>query len=136
MSISDLWSERKDEPKFEYNQDKSWVGFDLDGSIAEYYEYDPNDPTPGKPIEKTISLLKSYLDSGIDCRIFTARADFPEDFDILRDWFERAGLPRDLVITNVKDVYCKMIFDDRAIQVERNTGNLLGDPNTIEEIFE
>jgi len=45
---------------------------------------------------------------------------------IIRDWLKDNGLP-ELEITNVKDYYMHRIYDDRCIQVEKNTGRLITD---------
>ena len=47
---------------------KPWVGFDLDGTLAEYTEW--KGPTHiGKPIPKMVDLAKRYEKEGIGIKI-------------------------------------------------------------------
>jgi hypothetical protein len=53
-----------------------WIGFDLDGTLAEYGEW--QGPTHiGKPIPSMIVRVKNYLDNGYEVRIMTARCVDP-----------------------------------------------------------
>lgn len=49
-----------------------WIGFDLDGTIAHYEDFE-GAGIIGKPIQNTIAIMRRYLESGIECRILTAR---------------------------------------------------------------
>lgn len=83
-----------------------------------------------------VELVKKWILEGKDVRIFTARMDrtHPRVVGLLKirdvkrpiqEWcLEHLG--RILPITNKKDYWCEAIYDDRAIQVERDTGRLVG----------
>lgn len=101
-----------------------WIGVDLDGTLAR--QKDPSTPTlaadePGEPIPEMLARVKDWLDKDIEVRIFTARACDLKGVMAVRKWLIRQGLG-DLVITNVKDMNMVALWDDKAIQVERNTG--------------
>jgi hypothetical protein len=74
-----------------------------------------------------LDLVKKMINNGIRVKIFTARAQDPDQLPIVRSWLKQNGLP-ELEITNVKDYYMQRLYDDRCIQVEKNTGRLIVDP--------
>jgi hypothetical protein len=121
--------------EFTPNQQKEYISFDLDGTLAEYHGFDPKNPNPGKPIPKMMDVLRKHLENGDRVKIFTARATDPKSIPYIKQWLKNNNLP-DLEITNVKDVWCKMMYDDRAVQVRKNSGEILGDPSIISEIFQ
>ncbi len=100
-----------------------WTGVDLDGTLA-YYDSMSSIERVGEPIPKMMKLVKRMIANGIRVKIFTARATDPEQIPIIEKWFKKHGLPK-LEITNVKDYYMQRLYDDRCIQVERNTGSLI-----------
>jgi len=102
-----------------------WTGVDLDGTLAFYDRFSPGDHI-GEPVPAMLDLVKKMIAGGIRVKIFTARAQDPDQLPIIRRWLRENGLP-DLEITNVKDYYTQRIYDDRCIQVERNTGRLIAD---------
>jgi NTP pyrophosphatase (non-canonical NTP hydrolase) len=117
----------------------AWIGVDLDGTLAHYDGWGSYDEI-GEPLEPMLTRVKEFLAAGEEVRIFTARASY--DVDVCRttgvrftradmtraiqDWCERVGLPR-LRVTNVKDIYMKELWDDRAVQMIPNTGKTLSD---------
>ncbi len=102
-----------------------WTGVDLDGTLAFYDRFSPGDKI-GEPVPAMMALVKKMIAGGIRVKIFTARAQDPDQLPIIRRWLRENGLP-ELEITNVKDYYTQRIYDDRCIQVERNTGRLIAD---------
>ena len=100
-----------------------WTGVDLDGTLAYYDRKSPFDEI-GDPIPDMLTLVKELINNGIRVKIFTARAQDPEQKPIIRDWLKANGLP-ELEITNIKDYNMQWLLDDRCIQVERNTGRLI-----------
>jgi len=110
-----------------------WKGIDFDGCVA---TYDPNQMTDifwiGEPIWEMIDRIKAWIAEGWEIKIFSARATFGiPGIRCVQDWLEDvAGLPR-LDVTNIKDGRCVAIYDDRAVQVEGNTGRLLGEESGI-----
>lgn len=107
-----------------------WIGVDLDGTLAEYTTWQGVTHI-GKPIQPMVDRIKMWLDEGIEVRVFTARMASPgpvllEFRKELDRWLRDAGLPRTLIATNVKDFNMLELYDDRAVQVEMNTGKLIG----------
>ncbi|MBU2628675.1 MAG: hypothetical protein KKE61_08660 [Proteobacteria bacterium] len=104
---------------------KIWTGVDLDGTLA-YYDRLSSSDKIGEPVPAMITLVKKMIHNGIRVKIFTARAQDPDQLPIIRKWLKDNDLP-ELEITNIKDYYTHRIYDDRCIQVERNTGRLIVD---------
>lgn len=100
-----------------------WIGIDLDQTLAFYDEWRGVNHI-GEPIPSVLEMVKGLLASGETVKIFTARATMG-DQAILRvqEWLESVGLPR-LEITAVKDGLMEVCYDDRAIQIVANTGEL------------
>jgi hypothetical protein len=105
---------------------KKWIGVDLDGTLAEYDEFEGPDVI-GKPIPEMLERVKGWLDEGKEVRIMTARVspDTP-DHDIARKAI-RAYLDEhlpgyDVPVTHEKDFLMEELWDDRAVQVKPNTG--------------
>lgn len=129
-----------------------WVGFDLDGTLAEYHGWEGPEAI-GKPIIPMVRQAEVHLAEGREVRIFTARV-YPftivirnlshlPSTDVLKngglDAHERSAylsaraifawsrevFGRELPITCVKDFAMIQLYDDRCIQVETNTGRLI-----------
>ena len=100
-----------------------WTGIDLDGTLA-YYDRMSSYDEVGEPIPAMLDLVKELINNGIRVKIFTARAQDPEQRPIILKWLIDNGLP-ELEITNIKDYNMQWLLDDRCIQVERNTGRLI-----------
>lgn len=111
-----------------------WIGVDLDGTLAEYDTW--KGPTHiGAPIKLMVGRVQRWLDHGYEVRIFTARVSHDGTVNRLND-AQMAGeairqwclvnLGQILVVTNVKDYAMIELWDDRAVQVEENTGIILG----------
>jgi hypothetical protein len=113
----------------EAQPEEPWEGFDLDGTLA-FYDYWRGADNIGPPIPVMVELVKQRLAAGKRIKIFTARASFKEQIPPIRLWLKMAGLPSDLEITNVKDYAMIILYDDRCVTVEKNTGRIL----TIPEI--
>lgn len=97
-----------------------WIGVDLDGTLAEYDGWKGPDHI-GEPVPSMAFRVRKWLADGRDVRIFTARASVPEQVPPVRAWCERHfGVA--LAVTNVKDFAMVELWDDRAVQVEPNTG--------------
>ena len=113
-----------------------WIGCDLDRTLAEYDDF--VSPTHiGKPIERMVKRIQQHLANGDEVRIVTARVWYPEGDEkrkteaaqareAITEWCEKhIGQP--LKITCCKDYSMWLLYDDRAIQVEPNTGLLTTD---------
>lgn len=103
-----------------------WIAVDLDGTLAHYDEWRGVDHV-GVPIMPMLVRVKEWLAHGRDVRIFTARVCEAQGRDRLlarqtiEKWCERY-IGRVLPITNEKDWAMIALWDDRAVQVETNTG--------------
>ena len=102
---------------------KTWIGVDLDGTLAEYDERRGMEHI-GRMVQPMLKRVQGWLQSGLDVRIFTARATDPLLRAFIKPWLREHNLP-DLDITNLKDRYLAQVWDDRAISVEMNTGRIL-----------
>lgn len=128
------------------DRSKGWIGFDLDATLATYDGW-KGVTVIGKPIPKMIERLKRHLAKGDEVRIFTARV-WPLGTEVavhpktreevmrlieakrartaIRRWCKE-HIGRHLDITCVKDPNMKTLYDDRARQVEPNTGKVVGE---------
>ena len=102
-----------------------WTGVDLDGTLALAGEGWPEPDEIGEPIEGMMEWVKRAMSNGNNIKIFTARAGWEESLPHVKAWLKKHGLGN-LEITNVKDMYCDRILDDKAIQVLRNSGLVIG----------
>lgn len=107
---------------------KEWYGVDLDGTLAEYNGW-KGETVIGKPIPKMQKRVMRLLEEGKTVKIFTARADSPEAVKAIKKWLKDNGFGN-LEVTNKKDYGLVEYYDDRAIQVEKNTGRLIGEQDT------
>jgi len=118
-----------------------WIGVDFDGTLAEYHGW--KHPSNGKPIPAMVERVKAWLADDIEVRIFTARVAVTGDYVTaserrdnqafaaemtkeIEDWCEQ-HIGRRLRVTATKDYSCIAIYDDRAVQVRMNTGNIVGE---------
>jgi hypothetical protein len=131
-----------------------WIGVDFDGTLATYDKW-VHESHCGEPIAPMVKLVKKWRAEGRDVRIFTARV-FPVAFAAPTafhgEWaiIPGVGLPSErikgcglaitaiqawckehlgeiLPITCVKDYGMIELYDDRAVQVRANTGELVGE---------
>jgi len=105
-----------------------WIGVDLDGTLAEYDGWKGASHV-GHPIPLMVDRVRTWLSQGYDVRIFTARISNPVDkikaIVAIQTWCEKQFGVR-LEVTNVKDFGMIELWDDRAVQVEKNTGIRMG----------
>lgn len=113
-----------------------WIGFDLDGTLAKYDGWVGNAEI-GEPVKPILDKLLYLLDQGHTVKIFTARVagigvydmslsrNLTEEdvLDPIREWC-RKHIGQELEITNVKDFGMKVLYDDRCVAVEPNTGRV------------
>lgn len=105
-----------------------WIGVDLDGTLAEWHGWKVSGGRIGPPISKMVERVKRWLAEGRDVRIFTARVGSTHDAAEVTlerhkvgNWcLENIGTV--LAITCVKDAHMIELWDDRAVQVIKNTG--------------
>ena len=117
-----------------------WIGVDLDGVLAHFVGVAVWDGGIGAPVPKMVERVKAWVEAGEDVRIFTARVatyDFddggdddarsePEQRKAIQAWC-REHLGYELPITCRKDYGMQILYDDRAVQVVVNTGELVGE---------
>lgn len=107
---------------------QGWIGVDLDGTLAHYDKWRGIEHI-GEPVPAMLERVKVWLAEGREVRIFTARIaeDDPEVFRVVREWcLVHIGHP--LPITCVKDFGMIELWDDRCVQIEKNTGRRLDTP--------
>lgn len=97
-----------------------WIGVDLDGTLAEYDGW-KGPYHIGEPVPAMAFRVRKWLADGRDVRIFTARAGVPEQVPPIQAWCER-HFGTVLPVTATKDFAMTELWDDRAVQVEPNTG--------------
>ncbi len=104
-----------------------WIGVDLDGTLAR--DDTPRGPeTIGPPIPEMVERVLALLYQGYEVRIFTARLSEDPYGTALRHierWCDK-HLGVVLPVTCIKDFGMLLFYDDRAVQVEPNTGKILG----------
>ena len=113
---------------------KAWIGCDLDGTLAKYDGWKGWQHI-GEPVEKMVLKLKSYMERGLTVKIWTARCSkvslarsnitFEQMSKVIQDWTEKVFGKRLEVVTE-KDCDMLFTFDDSVMQVEPNTGNIIG----------
>ena len=101
-----------------------WIGVDLDGTLARNDDHSLDWDEIGIPIEPMIRRVREWLVQGIDVRIMTARVcegDPNNSREYIEQWcIKQFG--QKLPVTNEKDYRMLELWDDRAVQVIRNTG--------------
>lgn len=102
---------------------KKWIAVDLDGTLAKYQG--AMDNAIGEPVLPMLQRVKDWIAAGEDVRLFTARAGDAAQLPHLQNWLNQQGLQQ-MKITNVKDFDMKVLYDDKAIRVERNKGYICG----------
>ena len=106
---------------------EKWIGFDLDGTLAEYNGWNGIEHT-GKPIEGMCNLIKKLHSNGEMVKILTARVaprsdgvDPEKAKKYIEEWCEK-NLGFVPPITHEKDSLMETLYDDRVVQVIPNTG--------------
>ena len=122
---------------------EKWIGVDFDGTLAVYENWMGAQHT-GEPLEPMVSRVRQWIAMGKNVRIITARVFSPENDAIgqreaalatlaIQEWCLK-HLGAVLPVTCVKDYGMEEIWDDRAIQMKRNTGEPVpGSYSTREE---
>lgn len=107
---------------------RGWYAVDLDGTLARYTSWKGYQHI-GEPIPEMVDLVRSWLAKDQEVRIFTARfaghgVDGEDTVTPIEQWCLK-HLGQVLPVTNVKDMQTRKIYDDRAVQVEHNTGRII-----------
>ena len=107
-----------------------WIGVDLDGTLAKSVKSKAAEDI-GVPIHRMVKQVKKWLAQGQDVRIFTARVNpYHRRIEALRarraiEVWSKRHLGQVLPITHEKDWHMILLFDDRARQVEHDTGRVV-----------
>jgi hypothetical protein len=108
------------------------IGVDLDGTLAEYDTW-KGFAHIGKPVPRMVTKVKRALAKGYKVYIFTARASEVESLPYIEDWcLKHLGVV--LPITAVKLYTFDEYWDDRAVGIEKNTGQA-DDPYVSDTIW-
>lgn len=108
-----------------------WIGVDLDGTLAHYKGWTGSNI--GEPIQIMKERVMNWLMQGKEVRIFTERVShfghtddqIIEAVQDIEAWTQQ-HFGRRLKVTAEKDMQMEYLWDDRCIQVQRNTGKILG----------
>lgn len=105
-----------------------WIGVDFDGTLATYTGY--HGPSAlGKPIPKMLNRVKGWISAGKNVKIMTARANpssgnASESISAIKKWC-RQYIGKELDVVYKKDSHMEELWDDKAIHVQKNTGNII-----------
>lgn len=115
-----------------------WIGVDLDGTLARYDGW-KGTAHIGDPIAPMVNLVKKWIAEGMTVKIFTARmhghgmpiigGGVEDALTPIQEWCKK-HIGQVLEVTNVKDFGMISLFDDRAVQVRTNTGEIIYDEQT------
>jgi hypothetical protein len=104
----------------------AWYGVDFDGTLCVY-----GGPREGQPVPAMVERVQRWLRSGKEVRIVTARvasSNPPEDVARERARIESwcaVHIGQALPVTAEKDYGMLELWDDRAVTVKANTGEVL-----------
>jgi SWI/SNF-related matrix-associated actin-dependent regulator 1 of chromatin subfamily A len=103
---------------------ESWIGVDLDGTLAEYHGY-KGPASIGDPIPRMVDRVKEWIGENKNVKIMTARAnpnssDFRASISAIRKWCKQY-IGQELPVVYEKDLHMEELWDDRAIQIKPNT---------------
>ena len=107
-----------------------WIGVDLDGTLAKSVKSQAAEDI-GVPIYRMVKQVKKWLAQGQDVRItarvnpYHGRIEAFRARRAIEAWSKR-HLGQVLRVTHEKDWDMALLFDDRARQVERDTGMVVG----------
>ena len=109
---------------------RGWIGVDLDGTLAKSVKSQATEDI-GVPIHRMVKQVKKWLAEGREVRIFTSRVnpchrrtEATPARRAIEAWSKRY-LGQVLPVTHEKDWDMVLLFDDKARQVERNTGRIV-----------
>jgi len=111
-----------------------WIGVDLDGTLAQYHGW-VDAAHIGPPVPAMLDRVKNWLAAGVTVKIFTARVSSSQPLAqviaarIAIQSYCLVHVGQELEVTAEKDTACTAIWDDRAVQVEKNTGRRIGVKN-------
>ncbi len=112
------------------SEHKGWIGVDLDGTLAQYDTWRGVGHI-GEPVPAMLARVKQWLAEGQEVKIFTARVSpvavhlnggsLADSLKPIMDWC-KLHLGEIIAVTHEKDMAMTQLWDDRAVQVQPNTG--------------
>ncbi|MGE9292675.1 hypothetical protein [Ruficoccus sp. ZRK36] len=109
--------------------ENAWIGVDLDGTLARFKSWKGLRHV-GRPIPMMRMRIQRWLAAGYKVKIVTARASLPESHPPILKWLRKHKIG-ELEITNRVDMDMVELWDDRAVHVRRNTGQLTRSPSVM-----
>lgn len=116
-----------------------WYGFDLDKTLFKFDKF-KGSLDIGAPIDgpgTAMEALKEHLAAGHNVRILTARVSGKNDpyGKIARTIQARLQnyIGQAVPVTSEKDNFMQLLYDDRAVAVEPNTGKIIGGTEHVED---
>ncbi len=100
-----------------------YIGVDLDGTLADDTIW-LGELHIGTPVPLMVARVKAHLACGDEVKIFTARmatGDVEKKKAAIQEWCLK-HIGQVLDVTCIKTYQMTAFYDDRAIQVRRNTG--------------
>lgn len=125
MNVKDIkWKKDKyDSIVVQLATEHKSIAIDLDRTLAYFDGWDGIESI-GKPIKSVVDRALAKEKEGYTIKIFTARAIDKRCIDPIKNWLKFYDLPN-WEITNMKDPSMKEIWDDLAITIGNNTGEIL-----------
>lgn len=96
-----------------------FIAVDLDGTLAE----STTDGSIGKPVKAMADRVKGWTKDGLSVVIFTARGGSADQISRIKAWLKQHELP-DLDVTNIKEVEMVEFWDNKAVRVEVDSGEV------------
>ena len=115
-----LPEERAADTKPPEAREKPWIGVDLDGTLAKAVAWQGMTHI-GPPVPPMVRRVQFWTQRGLTVKILTARGCSEEGIAAVKRWLVENGMP-ELEVTDKKDFSMVELWDDRAIQIVRNTG--------------
>lgn len=107
-----------------------WIGVDFDGTLAEKPEQYRGPGWTGKPVLAMVDRVRGWLAEGRNVRVLTARvssknppAEVDEARAAIEQWTEEQ-FGRRLDVVSEKDPGMVELWDDRAVRIRENTGQV------------
>lgn len=113
----------------EHDDPNGWVAFDLDGTAAHYDGW-KGITHISDPIPKTIAHILAYINAGVTVKFLTARVATEDEeekqlaINTIQAW-SKQHIGHVLDATCIKDRHMIRLYDDRAVRVAENTGEVI-----------
>lgn len=122
IPVDDVETGEPEEAKEKQGKHKV-IACDFDGTLSNYTTY-RGVGVYGDPIIPMVDRLKGHISDGDEVVIFTARARNPKEVELIKQWCKDV-FDKDLEVTDKKSPMFDVMYDDRAVRIEKNTGRIL-----------